>query len=88
MLFSKKQKLQTVLYSRGAVCVCVCVCVLWGGGGGEGGGAGVVGGPTSYETVEMTRDCCKKGPFKLVLGLLFSITHGKKQGVYVGKLDA
>ena len=76
LLFSKKQKLQNVLYSRGAVCVCVCVC---GGGG---------GGATSCATVEMTRDCCEKGPFKLVIGLLFSITHGKKQGVYVGKLDA
>ena len=46
------------------------------------------GSPTSCETVEMTRDCCEKGPLKLVTGMLFSITHGKKQGVYVGKLDA
>ena len=57
--------------------MCVCVCVGGGGGGGGwggGGGGGGLGGPMSCETVEMTRDCCEKGPFKLVIELLFSIS--------------
>ena len=69
--YSAKNKSYKLFYTQRVRCAC-----------------GEVGrGPTSCETVEMTRDCCEKGPFKLVIGLLFSITHGKKQGVYVGKLD-
>ena len=76
--YSAKSKSYKVFYIQGVRCVCV-----WGGGG-----RGGKGGLSSCETVEMTRDCCEKGPFKLVIRLLFSMTHGKKQGVYVGKLDA
>ena len=41
-----------MFYTQGVRCVCV--------GGGRGGGNG----PTPCETVEMTRDCCEKGPLK------------------------
>ena len=49
----------------------MCVCV--GGGGGGGGGA------IPCETVEMTRDCCEKDPFKSVLCCRFPFRRSYKK---------
>ena len=53
------------------------MCV-WGGG--EGGGGR---GPIPCETVEMTRDCCEKDPFKSVMCCRFPFRRSnikKKKG--------
>ena len=45
-----------------------------GGGGGE-WGLGAV----KCETVEMTRDCCEKNPFKSVMCCCFPFRHSDKK---------
>ena len=53
----------------------MCVCVWRGGGGGEGGGYAM------RDSGKMTRDCCEKGPFKVVIALSCSDKNQERLSV-------